>query len=466
MVVRPSPLPRPNRRLRAKIAAARLAGAASRATGRGGTSLPGKVLLALDQDAIGELAARLPSGTAAISATNGKTTTAAMTAAILEEAGHTLVHNHAGANMAGGVAGALLQASPYADFGLFEVDEFWLDGLIDQLHPRAILLGNLFRDQLDRYGELEAIVERWQVMVDRHPEVTFVLNADDPVIADLGRDRTTGESVRYFGLEDAAVGRAELSHASDAKHCRRCGAPLRYAVVFVAHLGHYHCDACGASRPAPQISAGPIALGGLSGTAFTVSTPDGAFSVELPLPGLYNVYNALAAAALAFTLDASQTDIDAGLTQIAPAFGRGESLAVDGHELLLLLVKNPTGANEVLRTLALEPEPLELLVMLNDQTADGRDVSWIWDADYEVLAGHVARVVCSGSRAAEMAVRLKYAGVDMAAISVERDPARALDLLVDGAAPAARLVAVPTYTAMLELREVLVERGIARGSFV
>ncbi len=467
MVVRPSPLPRPNRRLRAKIAAARFAGAASRATGRGGTSLPGKLLLALDSEAIGELAARLPSGTAAISATNGKTTTAAMVAAILEQAGHTLVHNHAGANMAGGVAGALLEASPDADFGLFEVDEFWLDGLMDQLRPRAILLSNLFRDQLDRYGELEAIVDRWQTMVDNHPETTVVLNADDPMIADLGRDRVTGENVQYFGLADPSVGRTELSHASDAKHCRRCGAPLHYDLVFIAHLGHYRCEQCGAGRPTPQVTAAPIALRGLRGSTFTVSTPRGSIDVKLPLPGLYNVYNALAAAALASTLDATQTEIDAGLTQIAPAFGRGENVTVDGHDLLLLLVKNPTGANEVLRTLALESEPLELLILLNDQIADGRDVSWIWDADYEVLAGRVSRVVCAGTRAPEMAVRLKYAGIDAAAITVEADPARALDALVRGASgPAAQLVAIPTYTAMLELRAVLVDRGVAQGSFV
>ncbi len=452
--------------LRAKVAAARVAGAGSRALGRGGTSLPGKLLLAMEPDAVGRLASELPLGTAVISATNGKTTTTAMAASILENAGHRLVHNRTGANMAGGLAGALMARPRDADLGLLEIDEFWLPGLVDQLEPRVVLLGNLFRDQLDRYGELETIAARWQEMVDRHPETMVVLNADDPLVADLGRDRIAPESVCFYGIEDTSVAREGLAHAADAKHCRRCGAPYRYDAVMLAHLGHYHCDACGAARPRPAVVAKDIELRGLAGSALTIETPAGSCRVELPIPGLYNIYNALAAAALGVALGARTEQIQAGLTGVAPAFGRGESVSIGGQELLLLLVKNPAGANEVLRTLALEPGDHHLLAVLNDQIADGRDISWIWDADYELLESHVGRAVCSGSRAAEMALRLKYAGVDPGRIVVVPDLEDALDTLLAGAPGRdGRLAAIPTYTAMLALREELVRRGAAEGSF-
>ena len=466
MAAPPSPRSRRSPALRAKVAVARCAGAGSRALGRGGTSLPGKLLLRLDRGAVGALASELPAGTAALSATNGKTTTAALTAAILEQAGHRLVHNRTGANMAGGLAGVLMDRSADADLGLLEIDEFWLDGLVDELEPRVVLLGNLFRDQLDRYGELETIAARWQAMVDAHPATMFVLNADDPMVADLGRDRRVGENVLYFGIEDGSVGRAGLAHAADAKHCRRCGAPYRYDVVLLAHLGHYHCDACGAARPAPQVAATTVRLDGLSGSQMTVTTPGGGFEASIPIPGLYNVYNALAATALAHALGATPEQARAGLAGAAPAFGRAEPVTVGGHRLLLLLVKNPAGANEVVRTLASEPGEHHLLAVLNDQIADGRDVSWIWDADYELLAGHAGRVVCSGARAAEMALRLKYGGIPEDRLVVEPDLEHALDVLLSGAASCTgRLAAIPTYTAMLALREALVRRGAAEGSF-
>ena len=449
--------------LRAKVAAARLAAGASRAAGRGGTSLPGKVLLALDSHAIGRLSSELPAGVAVISATNGKTTTAAMTAAVLERAGHQLVHNAAGANMAGGVAGALVERDPDADLGLFEVDEFWLGELAAELRPRAVLLGNLFRDQLDRYGELESIAERWAEIVAAHPDTTFVLNADDPAVAALGDGRTA--DVVYFGIEDPSVGAPGLGHAADAKHCRNCCEPYVYAVVFLSHLGHYTCPNCGSRRPEPQVKATQVGLTGLSGFDLTIESPAGTISGHVPLPGLYNVYNALAAAALSLTLGAAPMAITAGLAAVAPAFGRGESVEIDGKSLLLMLVKNPTGANEVLRTLALESGPARVLAVLNDRIADGRDVSWVWDADYELLKQSASSVVCSGTRAAEMAVRLKYAGFDPAVIELEPDLDRAITALVSGAAPEDRLVAIPTYTAMLELRQALVRRGVAEDSF-
>jgi lipid II isoglutaminyl synthase (glutamine-hydrolysing) len=445
--------------LAVKVAAARAAGALSRRTGRGGTSLPGKVLMRLEPHAISQLAGRLHRGSAVISATNGKTTTAAMVAGILERGGARLVHNRAGANMAGGVATALLDGPRDADTGLFEVDEFWLGQVVAQLRPRALLLANLFRDQLDRYGELDTIADRW-AQVAATTDAALVLNADDPTVADLGRDA----GATFFGIEDDAIALAEMQHASDAKHCRRCGAPYVYDAVYLGHLGRYHCESCGATRPQPQVAARDIELRGVRSARFTLVTPAGERAIDLPLPGLYNVYNALGAAALSLQLGATVDQVAAGLAAVSPAFGRAETLRAGGRELSILLIKNPAGANEVLRTLVLEDGEHDLLCVLNDNIADGRDVSWVWDADFEVLAGRVRRATCSGTRASEMALRLKYAGMPTDRLVVEPDLDAALDRAL--AAGSETLYALPTYTAMLALREALVQRGVATGSFV
>ena len=445
-------------RTRLAAAAARAAAGAARAAGRGATSLPGKVLLRGDPRAVERLAAGLPQGCAVISATNGKTTTAAMAAAILEADGTQLVHNRSGANMAGGIAATLL--AQRGELGLFEVDEFWLDSLVPDLRPRALLLANLFRDQLDRYGELDTIAERWAQVAASPAVGRLVLNADDPTIADLGRDR---DDVIFFGVEDDGVALEQIQHASDATHCRRCGAPYVYDAHFLGHLGRYRCERCGARRPEPQVAAFDIRFDGLRGSRFALGIGPDRYEVALPLPGLYNVYNALAAAALAGALGAGPRQVVAGLEATRAAFGRAETVSVAGREVSILLVKNPAGANEVLRTLALEPGEHDVLAVLNDRIADGRDVSWIWDADFELLAGHVRRAVCSGTRAAEMALRLKYAGIAPDRIVVTESLARALDDAVEaGSGP---LYALPTYTAMLELREQLVQRRAAAGSF-
>jgi lipid II isoglutaminyl synthase (glutamine-hydrolysing) len=477
-----------------KLALARAVGAFSRMRG-GGTSLPGKVLMRLDPGALGTLGARLSRGSVLVSATNGKTTTAAMAAGIFERAGVRLVHNRAGANMAGGIASTLLAAARRGDgiageLGLFEVDELWLDAVAAQLHPRAVALGNLFRDQLDRYGELEAIADSWahalaEIDAFASSQATargsferprLVLNADDPLIADLGRERA---GVLYFGVQDDSLALPGMAHAADAKHCRRCGAPYVFDAVYLGHLGRYRCPRCGQRRPDPAVSASQVTLEGLDGSRFTLHTPAGDARLALGLPGLYNVYNALAAAALASALGIELGAIAAGLRSTEAAFGRAETVTLrvpDGQsgsqartarrKLRILLVKNPAGANEVLRTLAIEPGEHDLLGVLNDNIADGRDVSWIWDADFELLEGRVRRVTCSGSRAPELAVRLKYAGIEPARIRVQPD----LDLALSEAArdrPAtdAPLYALPTYTAMLSLRELLVARGEARNAW-
>ena len=441
-----------------KVFAARLVRWLTRLGRRGGTTAPGRVLLRLEPRALERLSPRLGGGSVMVSATNGKTTTASMMAGVMAAANRRVVHNRAGANMHWGVATALLDAGRAPDeLGLFEVDEAWLAPVARALGPRAFVLGNLFRDQLDRYGELELVADRWAAAVrGRPPDSTLVLNADDPLVADLGRD---DERAVFFGVEDPAVALPELEHAADSKRCRRCGAAYAYTAVFLGHLGHYRCPRCGRERPTPTVAATRVRLHGMAGSEVRIETPPGPFEVRLPLPGLYNVYNALAAAAAGLELGASLEQVRTGLSRVGAAFGRGERIAVGGREVAILLVKNPVGANEVLRALTREEGPLDLWIALNDGIADGRDVSWIWDADFELFKGRTRRVTCSGTRAEEMALRLKYAGVGPPA-RVDRDLAASLDAAVadsDGAA----LYALPTYTALLELRDLLADRGMA-----
>ncbi len=455
---------RSGRLFAAKRAAARLIGAASRASGRGGgTTLPGRVLLRLEPDAIERLGAELTRGATIVSATNGKTTTAAMIAAALAADGRAPVHNRAGSNMTWGVATALLEQR--GEEGLFEVDEAWLAKVAQQLDPVLIVLGNLFRDQLDRYGELETLAESWaETVAARAGRTRFALNADDPTIADLGREQSGAprEGVVYFGIEDASQALPELQHAFDATHCRRCGHAYAYERAFVGHLGHYSCPGCDAQRPVPTVAATAIELRGMEGSRVTMRTPAGETSLDLPLPGLYNVYNALAAVAAALELGVAAERIGPALSEMRAAFGRVETIEIAERRLSILLVKNPAGANEVLRTLCLEAgeEGLDLWIALNDRIADGRDVSWIWDADFELLTGTVRRVVCAGTRAPEMALRLKYAGVPLERIEVEAGVERSLDRALEESR--GRVFALPTYTALLELRKLLAGRGLAK----
>ncbi len=449
----------------AKVALSRALGATSRATGRGGgTTLPGRALLRMEPEAIAALGAHLQRGTTIVSATNGKTTTAGMIAAILAADGRRPIHNRAGSNMTWGVATALLEQR--GEEGLFEVDEAWLPRVAEQLDPSLIVLGNLFRDQLDRYGEMEALADDWaQTVAERVGRTGFVLNADDPLIADLGRDPSGDrrDGVLYFGIEDETQALPELQHAFDAKHCRRCGHPYAYARAFVGHLGHYSCPYCGAERPRPEVAATAIELRGMDGSRVTVRTPQGELRLELPLPGLYNVYNALAAIAAGLRLGVAAQRIGAALGEMRAVFGRVETIEVGEVPVSILLIKNPAGANEVLRTLMLESREgagIDLWIALNDRIADGRDVSWIWDADFELLAAGVRRVVCSGTRAPEMALRLKYAGWPEEKIEVLSGIGNSLDAAVAGAQ--GRLFALPTYTALLELRRLLADRGLAR----
>jgi UDP-N-acetylmuramyl tripeptide synthase len=450
---------RPRVPLVAGIAAARTAARLSRLVGTGGgTTVPGKILTRLDPTALERLAARLPQGSAIVSATNGKTTTATMAAEILSPTAK-LAHNRSGANLVSGVASTLLSARE-AELGLFEVDEAALPEVARRVRPRALCLGNLFRDQLDRYGELELVAEHWRGAVrelDEH--AALVVNGDDPQVGDLARARAGAVA---FGVDDPRHAAPALPHAADSKWCLVCGRPYVYAAAYVGHLGDYRCESCGHGRPPLDVVARDIVLDGLEGVEFDLVAPEGTRRIRLQVPGLYNVYNALAAATLCLALDASLDDVQAGLERFSAAFGRFERIRVGDRSVLVLLVKNPAGANEAVRTLVAGGPPKLALIALNDAIADGRDVSWIWDVDFEPLLDGLEQLIAGGDRAAELALRCKYGGFAEESIEVVSDLAAALDRGLALTPAGGELVVLPTYTAMLALRKVVAERGFVR----
>lgn len=424
--------------------------------------MPGKVLLRLDPGAVGTLAAGLGGGSILVSATNGKTTTTRLLSGAMRADGHEVVTNGAGANLLSGVAAALAEAVPTAGAaacGVFEVDEAALPTVAGAVRPNAMLLMNLFRDQLDRHGELESIAGRWSDMLGAlDPLPRLVLCGDDPLLAALPPD---GAAVTWFGIDDPAVGSSSLSHASDSTTCRACGTALAYAHAWIGHIGDWRCPSCGLERPTPDVAVVDAGLDGARGSRPLIRTPEGDVRLALAIPGLHNVLNATGALAAAMALGVPAATAATAISAVPAAFGRAEAVSVDGRQLMMLLAKNPAGANENVRTLMLAGGEHDLLVALNDRIADGRDVSWIWDVDWEPLLPRVRRLTATGERAHDLALRFRYAGLPEDRLHVQPDPAAALDAALAAVPVGGTLEVLPTYTAMHEIRAGLVARGVA-----
>ncbi|NOK60332.1 MAG: DUF1727 domain-containing protein [Chloroflexi bacterium AL-W] len=466
-----------NLRLYAAIAIGKTAGFTSRVLRLGGgTTLPGTLARHLAPNILRQLSKQLDQGVVLIAGTNGKTTTARLLANILTESGQKIIHNRAGANLLAGLtATALTESSlvgkPHASLALFETDEAALPTAIQETQPRLVILHNLFRDQLDRYGEVDTIARQWHSALAHLPETSIVLlNADDPAIANLGHGLTA--QVSFYGLEDTRHASNHIVHIADSQFCHSCGAPYTYSAIFYAHIGHYTCPQCGKHRPSPNYRLERLDLAGTTASQLFFSYPGGAFESRLPLPGLYNALNALAASSGALLLGVDPKQVRTTLEHFDAAFGRIEHIDADGKPILLALIKNPVGASETVRMLIGDidhtvstsetPHRLHLLIAINDKYADGTDVSWLWDADFEQLHKYVSHIVISGTRAEDMAVRLKYAGIPAEHCHIEPDLPRAMDVAVQQLPQDQTLYVLPTYTAMLELRADLARRGWVR----
>jgi lipid II isoglutaminyl synthase (glutamine-hydrolysing) len=518
--------PKQRASLRAGLAVlgGRAAGALSRRLHMGGgTSIVGLAAQRVYPDIIGHLARQLEDGSILVTGTNGKTTTSGFIAAILGDAGLRVWRNREGSNLMGGIASSLvMRALPNGRLrragraiAIFEVDEAVVPQVVQAVPPRAAVFTNLFRDQLDRYGEVDSVATRWQQAVGRLPSDTLlVLNADDPSTANLGE--YFGGRILYFGIDDPVLDlsrqreAAERHQVIDTRTCPRCGSDYTYEIRFFSHMGHYYCAHCGHKRPQPEVRAVKVQSDDFDrlriSVTSSVSTAEQQREIIIPLPGVYNIYNALAAATVALALETGWEPIVTGIEQFKPIFGRGERIQVEGRTLRLLLAKNPTGFNEVLRTLFSDGAQRHVLFVLNDNIADGRDISWIWDVDFERAVQRTTTLVLAGSRALDLALRLKYAGAaqeEMITVpstrrrttkrdsalnnhnkgarknstksavlteaieqtSERKEPVRygvagALDAAVRRVPVGETLFVVPTYTGLLEIHRELERRGL------
>lgn len=430
---------------------------AVRLRGSGGSALPGLVALRIDPLLVKKLSRQAAGGTVLITGTNGKTTSARMLAAVLDESGRRLVRNEGGSNLLRGVASALLYAAgPFgglnADCCLFEVDEASLPAVAEQTAPRIVMVTNLFRDQLDRYGELLSTAKLIDSALRRQKEVTLLLNGDDPLVATLGSEK---QRRLFWGIEVKGSSSLSEDEPMDSIDCPVCGRRLEYRSRSYAHLGDYRCPDGHVARPKLSLSA-DLKLHGLKGTALRFS--DGG-SLMLPLPGLYNASNAAGVVLTAEALGLPRDDATRALESVQAPFGRLESLTIENRRVYLLLIKNPTGFTQVIDLIRSEPRSGNLLFALNDNFADGTDVSWIWDASVERLRDVATRSTVSGIRAEDMLLRLKYAGFDLKQTKLESDLGAALSHALRMTPTGETLFVLPTYTAMLSLRKILASQG-------
>lgn len=443
------------------VAAGRVTRLGLRLFGRGATTLPGLVAETICPSILMQLGSRCGQKIV-VSGTNGKTSTTRLVSGILNWAGQRVVTNRAGSNLTRGLVTALLEQSDLAGrTGVFEVDERALPKVIDELRPSIVVLPNLFRDQLDRHGEIDSIVAAWSSALACLPEeATVVANADDPQIAYLATE--CGKKTLFYGIEDVTQALSALPRVADATQCPRCWRPLTFLSSFLSHLGHYVCETCGFNRPLPGVAGCGIELRGVVGSKIMVGTQGNeGCDVESRYVGLYGAYNVLAAMAVAHLMGIPLQTASAAVVQEPVAFGRSERFMVDGKLVFLSLVKNPAGFDAVVRAVVSGHDERTAVLAINDGVADGRDVSWLWDVDVNVLGGRMKKVWLTGTRANDMAVRLQYSGVGCEMV-VEENIGRAVVQALRETSEGSTLCVLPTYTALLEVNKVFAGMGLGR----
>ena len=451
------------------VIAGKLSAQAIRALNLGlASNLPGKVSRKFSTSVLANLATQARHGAVAVTGTNGKSTTSGLLAAILSQSGLKLVHNRQGANLVAGITACVVDASSWAgkldaDYCLFEIDEAALPLVAKEMPIQHVLVTNLFRDQLDRFGELDTTARLITAGIMQNNS-SAVLNADDPNVAQMVPEcERIFFGIKSLDLDDEQCGTQAANNAlieansTELSYCAKCGQEYSYSLRVYGQLGHYRCADCGNERPEPAIYAENVKAGA-AGSHFRLVYKDKVEEIDLPLPGMFNVYNALAAAALAFKLGISSANIKTGLSSYLTLFGRSEKIRINDKQALIQLIKNPAGASQAVQAAAADPNG-KYLIAINDNYADGRDVSWLWDADFEQLAQNKGPFVVSGLRCTDMAVRLKYAGVDPSLITVEPSIDKAIDIALSHCNQNDLLWMLPTYTCLLELQKIMKSRG-------
>ena len=412
-----------------------------------GTSFIGMIMLKLYPDFLRHTSKYIKKEKIAVTGTNGKTTTAGILSHILETQGNSVIHNEKGANMLTGIANTMaLSIYPFKrfDYTVLESDEAYLSKLYDYLDTNYLIVTNLFRDQLDRYGELNTTAKKIQEAINKNPNIKLILNADDPIVVNFQTLGDSEEPPIYFGFEDIEFMEKDIESKAPMElfNCSQCGAVLKYSKRFYAQQGHYYCD-CGYTRPICNYVASAKIYNNYS--IIKIMHDNKEYELKTYLTGVYNAYNVLAASVMA--LELGYEDLQEALNTYQSVFGRCETKVIKGHKAIIQLIKNPTGASEVLKTV--NPDN-DILIVINDNYADGRDVSWLWDADFELLKGASKRIITSGVRAYDMAVRLKYAGINNVRVIPNINQA----ILAITREAEGDITILPTYTALLEINKI------------
>ncbi len=454
---------------RVRLALALAAGKGSGAAGRflnvsGGTSLPGAIARRVDPLVLQKVAAASKARKAAVTGSNGKTTTCRMLAALAEANGISVAQNRSGSNLLQGVTsvavrGADLRGRMRAQLLLLEVDEATMRRVTPEVTPDLVLVTNIFRDQLDRFGELYSMARMLESAIEALPwHGSAVLNGDDALVASLA-PRAQARRL-YFGLRVDGVGSEVPEHSADTIRCVHCQHALTFRRAYMSHLGDYECRGCGSKRPDLDIAVTAIHPSPDGGNDVTAETPAGTVQVHVPLPGLHNVYNAAAAIAGAFALGMlDPARARSALEALRPAFGRLEEIKAGGRRAVLSFVKNPTSYNATLRLILQRPGRKHVLAAHSNTVVDGEDFAWLWDVDLEALVPDLASLVVSGTRAEEVALRMKYAGANLTDIRVIPGRQSALDTALARIPPDEPLYILAGYTPMREFRRIMQRRG-------
>jgi UDP-N-acetylmuramyl tripeptide synthase len=452
----------------ARLALALGAGKLAGKTGRllkigGGTSFPGLVARRIDPGVLRKVVGASGARKIVVCGSNGKTTTCRMVAAISRSAGRRVTQNRSGSNLLGGVTavavnGASLLGTLDADVLVFEIDEATIRRAVPEIEPDVVIVNNLFRDQLDRYGELYSVARALEAMIRALPvEATVVLNADDPLIATFAPDAICKRL--YFGMATEDVGTQVPEHAADTIRCPKCQHDLEYDKVYISHLGAYHCPQCGFARPPLDVAVTRAQLDPSGPSTIELATPAGQLTFDLALNGLHNVYNAAGAIAGSLAMGLDLSAVPPALASLKPAFGRLEDITAGDKQIVLAFVKNPISYNTTLRTILQRPGMKHVLSVHSNAETDGEDFAWLWDIDLEELPPQLASLVTSGTKAEELAMRFKYAGVPEGMIRVIPERQAALDAALANVPTGGTLYILSGYTPLHELRRVMQQRG-------